>query len=188
MKHSAGSPVVQATGLVKIYGRGEREIRPLDGLDLLVPEGELLAVMGPSGSGKSTLLHIIGGLDVPDEGECRVKGVDLTGLSERQLSDFRASRPTPALATKLYLPESTASRADLANRQAARGCLRRKICFFLSIFNAPHERRPLAGAASVWRASVGDVDVGPLQGNRQGSMVEPASSTTRKELKGVRPP
>ncbi|MEM9467812.1 MAG: ATP-binding cassette domain-containing protein [Actinomycetota bacterium] len=170
-----------------MYGRGEREIRPLDGLDLLVPEGELLAVMGPSGSGKSTLLHIIGGLDVPDEGECRVKGVDLTGLSERQLSDFRASRPTPALATKSYLPESTASIADLANRQAARGCLRRKTRFFL-VFSVRLTDYPYAGSASVRRASVGDVDVGPLQGNRQGSMVEPASSTTRKELKGVRPP
>ena len=92
MNQTVGSPIVQATGLVKVYGKGEREIRPLDGLDLLVPEREFLALMGPSGSGKSTLLHIIGGLDLPDEGQCQVKGVDLTELSERQLSDFRASR------------------------------------------------------------------------------------------------
>ncbi|MEM7481806.1 MAG: ABC transporter ATP-binding protein [Acidobacteriota bacterium] len=91
MNQTVGSPIVRATELVKVYGKNEREIRPLDRLNLLVPEGEFLALMGPSGSGKSTLLHILGGLDLPDEGRCQVRGVDLTALSERELSDFRAS-------------------------------------------------------------------------------------------------
>lgn len=91
MNQTAGSPIVEAKGLVKTYGKGEREIRPLDGLNLLVPEGEFLALMGPSGSGKSTLLHIIGGIDVPDDGQCLVKGMDIATLSERQLCDFRAA-------------------------------------------------------------------------------------------------
>ncbi|MEM8885548.1 MAG: ABC transporter ATP-binding protein [Planctomycetota bacterium] len=91
MNQADGSPIVRASGLVKSYGRGDRAIRPLNGLDLQVPEQELLALMGPSGSGKSTLLHVIGGLDQPDEGRCEVKGVDLATLSEGRLCDFRAA-------------------------------------------------------------------------------------------------
>jgi putative ABC transport system ATP-binding protein len=83
--------IVEARGLTKIYRRGAAEIRPLDGLDLDVSSGEFLAVMGPSGSGKSTLLHIIGGLDHPDQGTCRVGDREVTKMSESQLCAFRAS-------------------------------------------------------------------------------------------------
>jgi putative ABC transport system ATP-binding protein len=86
------SPVVEARGLVKTYHKGQIQIRVLNGLDLEVPRGELLALMGPSGSGKSTLLHVIGGIDRADAGTCLVAGHDVGTMDEKQLSAFRASR------------------------------------------------------------------------------------------------
>ena len=84
-------PIVEARGLVKSYRKGQIEIRPLDGLDLEVAEGEFLAVMGPSGSGKSTLLHIIGGIDSADSGRCQVGDLEVTAMNEAALCAFRAS-------------------------------------------------------------------------------------------------
>ena len=84
--------LVEARDLVKTYRKGRSEIRPLDGLDLAVRQGEMLALMGPSGSGKSTLLHVIGGLDRADSGSCKVDGVEITQLNEKQLCAFRAAK------------------------------------------------------------------------------------------------
>jgi putative ABC transport system ATP-binding protein len=83
--------IVEALGLVKVYRKGDTEIRPLNGMDLSVRSGEFLALMGPSGSGKSTLLHVIGGLDKPDSGTCRVGDAVVSDMRERELSEFRAS-------------------------------------------------------------------------------------------------
>ncbi len=55
-------------GLTKIYGEGSAAVHALRGVDLEIPEGELIVLLGPSGSGKSTLLHIIGGLDLSNRG------------------------------------------------------------------------------------------------------------------------
>ena len=60
--------LVEVKGVTKYFRRGSEEIHVLEGLDLNIPEGEFLALMGPSGSGKSTLLNLIGGLDRPNEG------------------------------------------------------------------------------------------------------------------------
>ena len=84
-------PIVEARGLVKGYRKGANEIPVLSGLDLDVPQGEFLALMGPSGSGKSTLLHIIGGIDKPDAGQCRVGDHEVTTMKERALCAFRAA-------------------------------------------------------------------------------------------------
>jgi putative ABC transport system ATP-binding protein len=78
-----------ARGLVKRYRKGSEDIRPVNGLDLEVREGELISIRGPSGSGKSTLLHLLGGLDRPDEGSVSVGGVELTRLKEAELCKFR---------------------------------------------------------------------------------------------------
>ncbi len=81
--------LAQAQGLLKRYRKGSEEIRPVNGLDLTIEEGELLAIRGPSGSGKSTLLHLLGGLDRPDAGSLVVAGADLGKLGEGELCRFR---------------------------------------------------------------------------------------------------
>ena len=68
-------------GVAKHYRRGDEDVVALDGVDLSVTAGELVALVGPSGSGKSTLLHLAGGLDVPDAGTVRVGDRDLATLS-----------------------------------------------------------------------------------------------------------
>src|SRR5262249_60321397 len=64
----------------------------LDGVSFRVRAGELVAIVGPSGSGKSTLLHLMGTLDRPSSGSVRVTGLDLAGLSDRELAALRATR------------------------------------------------------------------------------------------------
>jgi ABC-type lipoprotein export system ATPase subunit len=81
--------VVRARGLVKSFGEGRAARRVLDGADLDVEPGEVVAVLGRSGSGKSTLLHLIGGLDRADAGTIEVAGEDVTGASEAELSVLR---------------------------------------------------------------------------------------------------
>ena len=74
----------------KVFKRGSEEIHVLGGLDLQIPDGEFLALMGPSGSGKSTLLNLIGGLDRPSQGSVVVGGEPIDELSERKLAAWRA--------------------------------------------------------------------------------------------------
>ncbi|MFQ6014008.1 MAG: ABC transporter ATP-binding protein [Anaerolineae bacterium] len=79
--------MVETRELTKIYGDGS-QVRALDGVNLIVREGEFVAVMGPSGSGKSTLLNMIGALDRPTSGQVMVNGQDLTRVKD--LDHFRA--------------------------------------------------------------------------------------------------
>jgi ABC-type lipoprotein export system ATPase subunit len=81
--------VVTARGLVKSYGRGRAVRRVLDGADLDVRAGELVAIVGRSGSGKSTLLHLLGGLDRPEAGTIEVAGERVDGRPERELTHVR---------------------------------------------------------------------------------------------------
>ena len=81
--------IVSARGLVKSYGRGRAARRVLDGADLDVDAGELVAVVGRSGSGKSTLLHLIGALDRPQSGSISVAGERVDGRPERELTLLR---------------------------------------------------------------------------------------------------
>ncbi len=85
-----GSGLVQVRGVDKVFTRGSERIHVLGGLDLTVPEGEFLALMGPSGSGKSTLLNLIGGLDRPTKGTVAVAGQRIDNLSDRNLAAWRA--------------------------------------------------------------------------------------------------
>lgn len=82
-------PLVLCDNLVKIYKVADLEVVALQGLDLEVVQGEMMAIVGVSGSGKSTLLNILSGLDVPSAGRCIVDGNDLTRLNEAQRIRFR---------------------------------------------------------------------------------------------------
>jgi ABC-type lipoprotein export system ATPase subunit len=84
--------LVRARGLVKAYGQGAARRRVLDGCDLDVAAGELVAVVGRSGSGKSTLLHLLGGLDRTDAGTIEVSGVRVDTLPEAGLVELRRHR------------------------------------------------------------------------------------------------
>ncbi len=87
---AAGDGLVRARGLGKTYQRGGEQIHVLQGLNLDVDAGEFIAFMGPSGSGKTTLLNLLGGLDVPSEGSVTVAGDEITRMSARKLTAWRA--------------------------------------------------------------------------------------------------
>jgi putative ABC transport system ATP-binding protein len=79
------------TGVSKRFIKGKETITIFDRLDLTIPQGDFVAVMGPSGSGKTTLLNLLGGIDSPSDGELRVAGERIDGLSEGRLSRWRAA-------------------------------------------------------------------------------------------------
>ena len=82
-------PVIEISGVKKVYSMGSNEVFALRGLDLTVEAGEMIAVMGSSGSGKSTLMNILGCLDVPTEGTYTLDGTRVDGLTKNQLADLR---------------------------------------------------------------------------------------------------
>jgi putative ABC transport system ATP-binding protein len=90
MNEMTPGALVSLRNVDKVFRRGSEEIHVLGGLDLQVPDGEFLALMGPSGSGKSTLLNLIGGLDRPSQGDVSVAGERIDRLSGRRLASWRA--------------------------------------------------------------------------------------------------
>lgn len=81
--------ILKAENLSKRYGKGETEVRALDGVTFTVEKGEFAAIVGTSGSGKSTLLHMAGGLDTPTSGSVTVGDQELAHMSDEQLTIFR---------------------------------------------------------------------------------------------------
>ena len=81
--------ILRVENLTKVYGKGESEVRALDGVSFSVEKGAFVAVIGPSGSGKSTLLHILGGVDRPTGGKVFMDGKDVYAQNEEQLAIFR---------------------------------------------------------------------------------------------------
>jgi putative ABC transport system ATP-binding protein len=90
--HSDMTPALETAGLVKVFGLDGNDVRALDGVDLRIESGEMLAIMGPSGSGKSTLLHILGALDTPTEGIVAMAGERYDGLDDNALTRLRRDR------------------------------------------------------------------------------------------------
>lgn len=86
---SPGEVVISVRELSKEYSIGHQKIRALNGVTFDVHQGEFVAITAPSGSGKSTLLQLMGGLDRPTTGTVRVGGIDINGMSDGQLSEFR---------------------------------------------------------------------------------------------------
>ena len=89
IKSNTGA-LVRVEGVEKVFHRGSEDIHVLTDLNMQVPTGEFLALMGPSGSGKSTLLNLIGGLDRPTKGSVSVAGERIDQLSDRTLAAWRA--------------------------------------------------------------------------------------------------
>ncbi len=75
--------------LCKVYGKGENEVRAVDGVSFSVPRGQMVAIVGASGSGKSTLLHMIGAVDRPTSGKIYLDGQDVFQQNNRELAIFR---------------------------------------------------------------------------------------------------
>jgi putative ABC transport system ATP-binding protein len=116
------------------YGDGRTEVRALDGVDLVIDRGEMVAIMGPSGSGKSTLLHIIGALESPTSGAIAVAGQRYDGLGDTKLTElwrdhigfvFQFFNLLPSLTAEVTLPAVIAKRHDSAIRERARELLGR---------------------------------------------------------------
>jgi putative ABC transport system ATP-binding protein len=85
-----GEPLVRIRELCMRYQRGRESVQVLQSLDLDIPRGDFLALMGPSGSGKSTLLNLIGGLDRPSSGSIVVDGLPIGTLGDGELARWRA--------------------------------------------------------------------------------------------------
>ena len=81
---------LKCTGLTRVYRKGDREVRPLDGLDLELEAGAFAALMGPSGSGKTTLLNLIAGIDRATSGSLEIDGQDLAQMSRSRLAAWRS--------------------------------------------------------------------------------------------------
>jgi len=126
------APGLELVDVVKEYG-GDPPVRALDNVSLRVEQGELAALVGPSGSGKSTLLHIIGTLDRPTSGTVRIAGVEVSNLSDRNLSAVR-SQLIGFVFQQFFLVDGMSSIENVANGLLYRGIV-------------PAERRRLAREA-----------------------------------------
>ncbi len=106
---SSGEAMLRLSGVSKTYNQGrENEVRVLDGADLTLAAGEMVALVAPSGAGKSTLLHIAGLLDTPDTGTVEIGGVDYTGLGDRRRTVARRREVGFVYQFHHLLPEFTA--------------------------------------------------------------------------------
>ncbi len=85
-------PAARATAATKIYGQGDSQVRAIDGIDVEFAPGAFTAIMGPSGSGKSTLMQCMAGLDRLTSGQTWIGDVELTGLSEKKITQVRRDR------------------------------------------------------------------------------------------------
>lgn len=92
MNDTEPSVVIEAKGLTRQHGHGDAAVQAINGIDLVVKQGEMVALMGPSGSGKSTLMQILGLLDRPTKGSYHLAGKDVSRLSKGESADLRGRR------------------------------------------------------------------------------------------------
>jgi putative ABC transport system ATP-binding protein len=102
--------MIQLEGITKAYQMGRVEVPVLHGLDLVIKDGEMVAIMGPSGSGKSTLMNILGCLDVPTSGRYLLDGTDVSRLSSSQLAQVRSRKIGFVFQSFNLIPRTTAAR------------------------------------------------------------------------------
>jgi len=126
--------MIDVHGLTKVIDNGSHRVEILRGIDLHVPRGQFLAIMGSSGSGKSTLLGLMAGLDTPSTGVIRLDGEDITGLSEDKLAVLRGRKigfvfqsyqliPTLTAEENVLLPHELTGNNGLNGRSRARELL-----------------------------------------------------------------
>ena len=138
-------PIISIRGLRKVYRVGQVDVEALRGVDLDVPAGEFLSVVGPSGSGKSTLFHIVGGLTPPTAGTVHVGGVNLSGLTDAGRTTLRQKTvgfvfqkfnllPTLTAADNIAVAKSIAGNKEMNNPEFL------KILDLLGIANRLHHR------------------------------------------------
>jgi putative ABC transport system ATP-binding protein len=139
-------PVI-VDNVTKTYRQGDRLIKALEGVSLQIEPGRFVAVMGASGSGKSTLLHLMAGLAAPDSGQIEIGGIDITKMSDRQLTIFRRRQIGLVFQSFNLIPSLTAREnialpLQLENRNGVD--LEKKIDHILGILGIAHraEHRP----------------------------------------------
>ena len=103
-----GSPLVRFDQVTKTYTRGQTPVHALDDVNLEIPEGQFVGVVGPSGSGKSTLLNLIGALDTPTEGRVVVAGQDVGTATEAERARLRGGEVGFVFQTFNLMPRLTA--------------------------------------------------------------------------------
>src|SRR5438046_569702 len=136
--------LVRVKDVEKTFHRGSEEIHVLAGLNLEVPKGEFLALMGPSGSGKSTLLNLIGGLDRASKGSVEVGSERIDQLSDRQLAAWRARHVGFVFQFYNLLPVLTADRnveLPLLLTHLSKSERRKHVETALSVVNLSHRSR-----------------------------------------------
>jgi putative ABC transport system ATP-binding protein len=157
---------IEGRRLGKLYRLGEQEITALSGVDLAVEPGSFVSVMGPSGSGKSTLLHLLGLLDVPDQGEVLIGGAATAGLSDDELTEMRRDRlgfvfQTFELIPNLSARENILLPAEVAGRRTEAEARLTELAQHLGISNRlDHRPKQLSGGqrqrVAIARALIND--------------------------------
>ncbi len=154
------TPMICAQGLTKTIETGGRRVEILRGIDLEVPRGQFVAIMGPSGSGKSTLLGLLAGLDTPTSGRIVLDGVDISGMPEEQLAAVRGRKvgfvfqayqliPTLTAEENVLLPMELAGDGDAERARellGAVGLLDRKDHYPVQLSGGEQQRVALARA------------------------------------------
>ena len=102
--------MIQLESITKTYQMGKVQVPVLHGLDLVIHDGEMVAIMGPSGSGKSTLMNILGCLDIPTSGRYLLDGTDVSRLSSNQLAKVRSRKIGFVFQSFNLIPRTTAVR------------------------------------------------------------------------------
>jgi putative ABC transport system ATP-binding protein len=159
--------LIEVSGVDRIYGTADASVFALDNVDLVVEQGEFVAVMGPSGSGKSTLMNILGLLDRPSEGRYRFGGEDVAALSHDRLAEHRNRDIGFVFQGFNLLPRASAVdnvALPLVYRGVPRSERRRRAAAMLEVIGLGHrlDHRPqqLSGGeqqrVAIARALVGD--------------------------------
>ena len=136
MEVTVAGALIAMRGVTKTYDAGELAVQALQGIDLAIERGQMVAIIGPSGSGKSTLMHILGCLDAPTDGTYRLEGRDVSKMSSFQLAAVRNQKvgfvfqtfnllPKASLLRNVELPLLYAGITGAERKERAMGALRR---------------------------------------------------------------